>query len=738
MRHHLAAPLAGRVVRIVLLTLLLAAPASAQSTRRNQPTQPVAAKQRITIATARSAIQLYVAKDDNRLYQLAYGALGANEQLPTRLNRLDEFYPPAGDGFIDEPALQVAHADGNTSTSLVYVKHETTKVDDNVSLTRIELKDGYYPLHVTLNLRAYHAQDMIEQWAEIRHDEPKAVRLDRYHSAAPILRGREYHLTQFHGDYKREAQLAEEKLTPGLKILDSKIGVRATRFRIPSVLIALGDKASEDDGEAFGGSLAWPGSFQLAFELDSQNRLRTLAGINPFASQYFLDPGRTFTTPAMLWTWSDRGKGQVSRNFHNWARKYGIRDGDKPRPVLLNNWEATLTKFDEQKIVSLFDGAKEMGIELFLLDDGWFGNKHPRDNDREGLGDWEVNRKKLPHGLTNLADEAKKRGMGFGIWIEPEMVNPLSELYEAHPDWAIVQPHREPELSRYQLVLDLTRPEVQQHAWKSIAGPLGTPGVKYVKWDANRYVTQPGSSYLPPDRQSHLMVDYNFALLDLMKKMARGFPDVMAMACAGGGGRTDYGTLKNFHSFWPSDNTDPLSRVKIQWGFGHFFPANTIGAHVTRMGNRNPKFACDVALSGAFGVDRDLSKMSAEERQMTEQSVRLYKETLRPIVLGGELYRLASPYEGPRAALSYVVPDQSRAVVFVYQTEDASTTAAVKPRGLEPSRKYRVRELNLPPGQSSKLPQDDQVVAGDALMRDGLSPACQKQFDSAVIELVAQ
>ena len=348
-----------------------------------------------------------------------------------------------------------------------------------------------------------------------------------------------------------------------------------------------------------------------------------------------------------------------------------------------------------------------------------------------------MNKRKLPNGLDKLAEEAKKRGLGFGIWIEPEMVNPESELYEKHSDWAIVQQKRKPELSRNQLVLDLTRPEVKEHAWKVIEQTLSVPGTGYVKWDANRYVTQPGSTYLPTDRQSHLLVDYNFALLDLMRQMAEKFPNVMAMACAGGGGRTDYGTMQYFHSFWPSDNTDPLARVKIQWGFSHFFPATTMSAHVTRMGNRNPKFACDVALSGAFGLDRDLSKQSREEHFMSAQSVKLYKETLRPIVLRGDLYRLESPYDGSRAALNYVLPDQSKAVLFVYQTEDGAVKN-VKPRGLDAKRKYRVRELNLPDNGKSKLEMNGKTVEGSRLMNEGLAVPCTKQFDSAVIELTAE
>ena len=414
----------------------------------------------ITIPSDHAALNLFVGPD-GRLYELGFGRRREDAAPPETADRRDEFYPPAGDGFIREPALQATHADGNTSTDLVFDRIESGPVPSNDAVvhTVVHLRDPHYPLFVTLHVVAYQHDDVFLQWTEIRHDESGPVTLSRFASAAPLFRAREYWLTQFHGDYKREATLAEERLGPGIKSIDSKIGVRASRFANPAFVLSLGGPARESEGEVLIGALAYSGSFQLAFELDERSRLRALTGINPFGSQYRLAPGQVFTTPQMIWAYSANGKGAASRNFHRWARRYGMRDGDKPRPVLLNNWEATHMDFDEQKIVSLFDGAAEIGAELFLLDDGWFGNRHPRDNDRAGLGDWEANHKKLPHGLSYLADEAAKRKLEFGIWLEPEMVNPQSDLYEAHPDWAIVQPHREPELSRNQLVLDLTRPE---------------------------------------------------------------------------------------------------------------------------------------------------------------------------------------------------------------------------------------------------------------------------------------
>jgi alpha-galactosidase len=693
----------------------------------------------LTISTAHSALVLWVAPD-GRLYQLGYGTASVALPVPERAPaRETEFYPASGDGFILEPALQATHADGNTSTDLRFVKDATTPLDANIKLTQIELKDGFYPFFVKLCFKAYQAEDVIEQWVEIRHDETRPVILSRFASSGPLLpKSDRYWLTHFHGDWADEAQWVEERLTSGIKVLDSKIGVRAHQYHTPSFMVALDQEAQEENGQVLGGSLEWSGSFQFSFEVDMKNRLRALNGINPFGSDYHLLPEQTFSTPAMLWSWSDQGKGQVSRNFHRWARHYGIRDGDKPRPVLLNNWEATGFKFDEARIVALFDGARALGADTFLLDDGWFGNAHPRNDDTSGLGDWQVNTNKLPHGLSYLADEAKKRGVNFGIWLEPEMVNPVSDLFEQHPDWAIGQRHREPILGRNQRVLDLSRPEVREFSWKVIQDTLTpNPGITYVKWDCNCYVTQPGSTWLGPAEQSHLLIDYQRSLYEIMGRMATNYPEVMAMLCSGGAGRLDYGALKYFHSFWPSDNTDPARRVFIQWGFSHFFPAAAIAAHVTRMGHRPIKFSLDVGMSGALGLDLDVGRLTPEEHKMVAGAVALYKRELRDVVLRGDLYRLESPYAGSRAALDFVSEDRSKAVLFVYQFK-AGKGQPVKVRGLDPERLYKVREVNLAAGATSNLESDNQILEGSVLMREGVLPAIDSEFSSSVVELISE
>jgi alpha-galactosidase len=692
----------------------------------------------LDIATAHSALTLWVL-DDGRIYQNSYGRPPAKHGAPKKTpDRETEFEPAYGNGFILEPAIQATHADGNTSTDLKYVSHEVSHPDPDITLTRIAMKDPAYPFFVDIYFKAYQNEDVLEEWATIRHEEDGPVTLYRFASSALQIKGRDHWLTQFHGDWSREAEIREEPLAEGIKILDSKIGVRASQYRIPSFILSQNHPAKEDSGEVYGGSLKWSGSYQLAFDVDWQDRLRVLAGINPFGSQYPLAKNETLALPGMLWTWSDQGKGQVSRNFHAWARKWGIRDGDVPRPVLLNNWEATYFNFNEAKLVSLFDQAKELGFEIFLLDDGWFGNKHPRNNDNAGLGDWQVNTAKLPQGIGYLTSEAAKRGLRFGLWLEPEMVNPQSDLYEKHPDWAIAQPHRDPQYMRHQLNLDLSNPAVQDFVWKTLDDTLGAnPGISYIKWDANRYVTQPGSPWLKPGEQSRLLVDYNIALYRIMARMAAKYPHVMAMLCSGGSGRADYGAMQYFDSFWPSDNTDPAKRVFIQWGFSHIFPALTMCAHVTRSGHRPLKFALDVAMSADLGFDVDLAKTAPEERETMARAIDLYKKELRDVVDLGDLYRLESPYDGPRSCLNYVTPDKAKAVLFVYQLKNGDASA-VKPHGLDPQRNYTVREVNLAAGASSTMPAAGQSITGADLMRNGLVPPCKNAFDSAVVELVAE
>ncbi len=560
-------------------------------------------------------------------------------------------------------------------------------------VTRIELRDPEYPFEVALCFRTYRDEDVLEEWTEIRHQESGDVKLERMASSALLLAPTNLYLRHFYGDWTQEMNPVTEALNPGLKILDSKIGVRADQFGNPSFVLSFDGPPREDSGRVLAGSLAWSGSFQCAFD-HTGRRARALCGVNPFDSTYHLAAGATFSTPVRIWTWNDNGLGGMSRKLHKWAREFGMRDGHETRAVLLNNWEATGFDFDFKRIAGLFEPAKKLGVELFLLDDGWFGNKYPRVNDTAGLGDWEPNRQRLPDGLAPLAAEAVKRGLRFGIWIEPEMVNPKSALFDEHPDWVIVQPKRELELQRNQLVLDLTRPEVQDFEFRAISKTLGVPGITYAKWDCNRFLTQPGSSWLAPDRQTHLWIDYVHALYHLMDKTASTFPKTELMLCSGGGGRVDYGALRYFQEFWPSDNTDPIVRVPMQWNYSYFFPTMAIASHVTHSGNRPMHFACSVAMSARFGMDLDLTKLSAADKAICAGAIAAYKR-IRDTQLG-DLYRLEAPQDAERGALNFVSPDGSHAAIFVFQLKDG-VPLPVRPQGLDPAKRYVVNELNPAP-----------------------------------------
>ena len=678
----------------------------------------------IVLKTRSLELRLQVGPD-GRLDQQPLGPNSAGNR------REDECYPQAGDGYIWEPALQVVHADGNTSTALVFDGMTQTNQAAGINLTRIGLRDPAYPFTVTLCFRTHHDEDLLEQWTEVRHQEKSPLAVKRVEASSLLLAGNVY-LTHFFGDWAKE-MLAPitERLTPGTKVLDSKLGVRASQFRNPSFILSLGSQSSETNGIVLAGSLAWSGSFQCEFD-NYGHGVRALCGENPFDATRLLKPGETLVTPTMLWVWSTNGLGDMSRKFHRWARRFGLRDGQHARQVLLNNWEATGFDFDFNRIVGLYDPAREVGTELFLLDDGWFGNKYPRVNDEAGLGDWQPNRQRLPQGLQPLGAEAAKRGLRFGIWMEPEMVNPKSELFEQHPDWVIRQPKRELELQRHQLVLDLTRPAVQEYEWNAIQSILSVPGISYAKWDCNRYLTQPGSPYLGPDHQTELWSDYVHALYGLMDRTAKTFPNTELMLCSGGGGRADYGALKYFHEIWPSDNTDPVARVAMQWDYSYFFPVMSLASHFTHWGHRPMHFACCVAMSARFGMDLDLTKLTPADKAICAGAISAYKR-IRDVTQLGDLYRLEAPQEHVRGALNFVSLDRTRAVVFAFQLKDGPN-APVHLQGLDFERRYTVRELNPAPGRPA-LPQEGKTFTGAELMCNGITPSCSRALEACVIEL---
>lgn len=691
---------------------------------------------------------VYKVNDKKRLEQ-AYFGKKINDPQELEIVDLDKFsgYSTFGTNHVFEAALKATHADGNTSTELMYVSSSTKPIDDNIEQTVISLKDDYYDFYVDIYFNAYQKEDIIEQWVEIRNGENKSIHLDNFASSDLSFSSPKYYVNQFHGDWSEEMGMSEQELTAGIKIIDSKLGVRTHQYTHPCFILSLDAPAEENSGEVIGGTLAWPGNFQFCFEVDNKKDLRLLSGANPYGSRYTLEKNETFKTPALLYTYSKEGTGKVTRNFHQWARKYGIKNGDKERDVLLNNWEATYFDFDEEKLTKIIDDASKIGFELFLLDDGWFGNKYPRNSDHAGLGDWQTNTKKLPNGIPYLINECKKRGLKFGIWVEPEMVNPKSELYEKHPDWVIAQPHRERTPQRNQLILDLSNPKVQEFVFNTVDKILqDNPGIDYVKWDCNRFVGNPGSSYLSADKQSHIWYDYTKTLLEIMEKVRLKYPNVTFMLCSGGGGRIDYASMKNFDEYWISDNNDPLQRIYTQWGAQYFFPAIGLASHVPVAknhisGRTTPlKYRFDVAMSGKLGMDLQPSQMTEEERIFSEKAIETYKQ-IRKTVLHGDLYRLLSPYKYNRTSHMYVSQDQNEAIVFNYliRKEIKANKQTILLKGLDPNKEYTITEINRESDKWSRVSKyEGKTFSGDYLMTVGLKFPMYNEYESVVIKLNAK
>lgn len=685
--------------------------------------------QTITIETKNTTVILNVGKKD-RLYQSYLGKKLTDDK---QLAAVHQAYIPAGTDDLFEPAIRVVHSDRNPTLDLRY-KSFKKQTDGEVTHTSIVLQDPQYPIEVTLHYKAYYNEDVISTWAEVVHHEAKPITVAAFASAMLHFDAPEYWLTQFHGDWAKEQQIVESQLTSGIKVLDTKLGTRAQMYQSPFFMLSLNKPSDENTGEVLAGSLAWSGNFRFAFEIDNHNSLRVISGINPYASAYSLAPGKALVSPEFIFTYSANGKGQASRNMHQWARKYGIADGEKPRLTLLNNWESTKFTFDQPKLDQLISSAADMGVDMFLLDDGWFGNKYPRHDDKHGLGDWEVDTAILPGGVSHLVEEAEKKGIKFGIWVEPEMVNPKSVLYETHPDWVVKAPNREEVYYRNQLVLDLSNPKVQDYVF-SIMDNLLTqnPKLAYFKWDCNSMINNAYSPYT--QNQENFYIDYVKGLYKVMDRMTAKYPHLPMMLCSGGGARIDFGALKHFTEFWPSDDTDGLERVYIQWGYSYFYPANSVAAHVTSWGKESLKFRIDVAMMDKLGFDIDISKLSPNEVQFTKDAIKTYKR-LSDVIWYGSLYRLVSPYTENRAVLMYTNADKNKAVLFNYMLSSRYRQEfnAVKLQGLDEKKKYQITEVNLfPDTKVSAL--NGKTFTGAYLMTEGLALPSAAALTSNIFEI---
>ncbi|MBD9112045.1 alpha-galactosidase [Bacteroides nordii] len=693
----------------------------------------------IKIETGNTSL-IYRVGDNGRLYQSYLGKRLNHEADINHLPQGTEAYLTHGMEDYFEPALHIMHNDGNSSTLLKYVSHDSRNLSDGVNETVITLADDQYPVTVKLHYVTYANEDIIKTFTEISHREKKPVMLHKYASSLLHLNHDKYFLTEFAGDWSHEANVMERELAFGKKVIDTKLGARANMFVSPFFQLAIDQPSEENAGEVLVGTLGWTGNFNFTFEVDNKSQLRIISGINPYASEYSLPSGEIFRTPEFYFTYSLNGKGQASRNFHDWARRYQVKDGDQTRMTLLNNWEATYFDFDEQKLIGLMDEAKKLGVDMFLLDDGWFANKYPRSSDHQGLGDWIETADKLPNGIGRLTAEAKKHGIKFGIWIEPEMVNPKSELYEKHKDWVIHLPNREEYYFRNQMVLDLSNPAVQDYVF-GVVDQLMTkyPDLAFFKWDCNSPITNIYSPYLK-GKQTHLYIDYVKGLYKVLDRIKAKYPNLPMMLCAGGSGRSDYEALKYFTEFWPSDNTDPIERLFIQWGFSQVFPSKTLCAHVTTWNkDASIKFRTDVAMMCKLGFDIKMSDLNPNEQVYCRQAVTEYNR-LKPVILEGDLYRLVSPYGSNHTSSMYVNKDKNQAIVFAFDVYPryGEHILPVRLQGLEANKMYQVKEINLMPGASSSVNGNGQTFSGEYLMNVGLDLFTGYKLNSRIIEIIAQ
>ena len=637
-------------------------------------------------------------------------------------------YPAYGLNTPAEAALAMRHSDGNLSTALVATGCDVKK-EANATVTTIHLKDAVYNIKVDLKYRAYNDVDMIETWTEIQNGEKGTVTLTTFASAMlPIRRG-DVWMSHLSGTWAAEGQLHHEKLAPGEFVIRNNDGTRNSHTDHGDVMFSLNGKGQENTGAVIGAALEYSGNYKLKTVTDDTEYHYFFAGINEQNSEYHLKKGETFKTPALALTYSDEGLSGASRNFHKWGRKYILAHGDKERDILLNSWEGVYFDINQKGMDQMMADIHSMGGELFVMDDGWFGTKYPRKSDNCALGDWVVDTNKLPDGIEGLLRDAKKNGVKFGIWIEPEMTNTTSMLYEKHPDWVIKAPKRDAVLGRggTQLVLDLSNPKVQDFVFGVVDNLLTKyPDIAYIKWDANMGIMNHGSQYLPAADQSHLYIAYHQGFAKVMDRIRAKYKDVVIQCCASGGGRANWGFLRGFDEFWVSDNTDALQRIYMQYGTSYFFPAIAMASHISAVPNHTVfrttslKYRIDVAMSGRLGMEIQPKNMTDEEKAQCKKAISEYKE-IRPVVQFGDLYRLVSPYDNQGlSSIMYVSEAKDKAVFYWWKLANFYNVhlPRVKMAGLDANKMYKVRELDVI--DNKPLDCEGKSYSGKFLMEHGL------------------
>ncbi len=668
------------------------------------------------------------------------------------LDVLPQEYPSWGRGDYRLPAYQVRQANGSAVTDLHFAGYRrlqgkpyaqtglpqlVASSDHDAETLVITLVDAVAQLEVELFYTIFTELSAVVRSARFRNRGGDSIHLERALSASVDLPSANWEWLRLTGAWGRERHIARTPLGAGLQAISSRRGASSHQANPFLALVEPG--ATETQGWVYAMNLVYSGNFFAGAEVDQFDTARMAIGINPSLFQWQILPGEHFITPEAVLVFSDQGLGKMSETFHRLYRRYLGPEATRTRerPIVLNNWEATYFAFDEAKLLELATVAADLGVETLVLDDGWFGDRR---DDRRALGDWTVNREKLPHGLTGLAERIHAQGLGFGLWVEPEMVSVESALYRQHPDWCLAVPDRSRSEGRHQLVLDLSRVEIGDWIIGWMSEILATGAVDYIKWDMNRHMTEVGSAGLPPDRQAETAHRYMLGLYRVLDTLTTKFPHVLFEGCSGGGGRFDPGMLYYMPQTWTSDDSDAMERLTIQYGTSLVYPPVAMTAHVSavpnhQVGRRTPMAARGwVAMSATFGYELDVTRLTAEERDQVRRQIVQYKR-FRRLVQFGDFYRLLDPHRENAAAWMFVSPDRGDALVIWVNrlAEPAGPVHWLLLRGLDAARDYQVTQWS-DGGEWQSL----SVVGGDALMAVGLSRSYRSDFAVAAWHLAAR
>ena len=582
------------------------------------------------------------------------------------------------------PAFHATYENGSRITKMKYISHRIlagkpklaglpatyVESDDEAQTLELTLRDELTGLQILYRYTAFSRMDAITRNVEVTNCGSGAVELERVLSMSLDFQDHDFDFIHLHGAWGRENYIARDGLMYGCVTVENR-GVCRSHGQSPFFALARKD-ATENHGDVYGFSLIYSGNFELGAEVERYGATRAFMGIGSTDFRWHLTPGETFVTPEAVMVYSAEGIGQMSRTYHNLYRTRLSRGPwrDRERPVLINNWEATYFNFDEEKIVGIAKQAKKAGIEMLVLDDGWFGK---RDDDTCSLGDWYVNLRKLPNGIKGLAEKVNAEGLRFGLWVEPEMISPDSDLYRAHPDWCLHAPGRGRSMARKQLILDLSREEVREYVLNCLFDILKNAPVDYIKWDVNRDASEIGSADLPAERQAEVAHRYMLGLYEILERLMSAFPEVLFEGCAGGGGRFDPGMMHYFHQYWTSDDSDAGERMLIQHGTSMVMPSNFMTAHVSVTPNHQVGRVTSmlvrglVAMGGQFGYELDITNFSDAQLEEIAQQIGVYKE-IREVVHRGQMYRLRSPFEGNNTVWQYISEDEKTVVVLYFKT----------------------------------------------------------------------